>query len=36
MLEETRKIVKSPLFKQIEQRFNEEQETEMEKRKKQL
>jgi hypothetical protein len=36
MLEETRKIVRNPLYKQIEQRFNEDEESEIEKRKRHL
>jgi len=36
MLEETRKVSKNPLYKQIEDKFKEDEESQMEKRKKHL
>lgn len=36
MLEETRKVARNPLYKQIETRYHEDEETEIEKRKRHL
>jgi hypothetical protein len=36
MLEETRKVAKNPLYRQIEDKYKEDEESEIEKRKKHL